>query len=80
MPLGELGKILDDAGSIRAEIVWAILVDKDARPVVLVLGIASNMIALLDYGAAGSELSGEPLSHDESGEASADDEKMLRHF
>ena len=73
MPLGELGEILDDVGGIRAEVVGAVLVNQDAGRVILVLGIATDMTALLNDGTAGAELAGEPLGKGEPGEAGADD-------
>jgi hypothetical protein len=57
----------------------AVFVDKHPVLVVLVLGIATDMIALLDDGGLGSTLIGKPLGHDKARETSADDKEMLIH-
>ena len=73
MPLGELREVLDNARRISAEVMRPVLMNEYSRLIILILGIAADMPPLLDDGAAGADLSREPLGKGEAGEAGTDD-------
>jgi hypothetical protein len=73
MPLGELREILDDARGICPEVVGTVFVNKDAGLVVFILGIPTNVPALLDDGAPDPKLTRKPLGKNRSGKAGTDD-------
>ena len=66
MPLRETGEILDDPGRIRPEVVGAVLMNEHSALVILILGIAPDVITLLDDGASGPTFIGKSLSQNKS--------------
>ena len=62
MPLCEPREILDDARGIRPEVVRAVFMNEHSSLIVFILGIAPDVITLLDDSAFRSKLAGKPLS------------------
>ena len=81
VPFGELAEVLADAVGIRAEIMRAVGVEEDAGGIVMIVGVAGDVVAAIDDQAACAALAGEPLGEHRPGEARADDEviNLLRH-
>jgi len=63
MPFGELAQVIDNPRSVGAEIVRPVGVDEDAGLVVFVIGIAPEVIALLDNETRLSLLRGKALGN-----------------
>jgi hypothetical protein len=67
-PLGELRQVLEDVGRVRVEDVRAVRVDQDPRVVVAVVGVATDVRALVDDENALVALAGQPLGEHAAGE------------
>ena len=76
MPLGELTQVIDNARGVGAEVVRSVSVNKDASLVIFVVGIAPEMVALLNDKARLPLLRGETLGDGQSGKSGTDDETV----
>ena len=73
MPLGEAGEVLPDAWGIRPKIVRTVFVNQNPSSVILVLGIATDVIPFLNDRALRPKLARKPLGKHQAGKSSTDD-------
>jgi hypothetical protein len=73
-PLSELRKVVDDLLGLGMEDVWPVLVHKHAVLVVVVVGIARDVISAVDDEDSLPVLGGQALSHDRAGIAGSNNE------
>ena len=73
MPLGKAGEVLPDAWGIRPKIVRTVFVNQNPSSVILVLGIATDVIPFLDNRALRPKLARKPLSKHQAGKTRTDD-------
>ena len=73
-PFGELRQVLHDFRAVGVKDVRAVLVDQNAGRVVVVEGVAGDVVALVDDQDAFAHAVGQALGQHSPGEARADDE------
>jgi len=76
MPIGELAEVIHDAGGIGPKVVGAVFVDEDAAVVIVIVGIAANVVAAVNDKAGLATLGGETLGENGPSKASAYDEEI----
>jgi hypothetical protein len=79
MPFRELAKIFADAIGVGAKIVWSVGVKEHPGSVVMIVGIAADVLPPIDDEAARSALAGEALGENGSRKARADDQIIPSH-
>ena len=77
-PLGEPRQVLEDVARVGVEDVRPVLVDEDAGVVVVVVGVAADVRALVADQHLLAGVGGEPLGEVAAGEAGADDQ-IIEH-
>ncbi len=75
-PFCELAEVVDDALRVGAKVVRPIVVDLNTSIVVMIIGVASDVSALIDNEARLAELARDALGQDRAGEPGAHDEKI----
>ena len=75
-PVRELRQVFDGLGVLRVEDVRAVAMDEHAVLVVVVVGVAGNVVAPVDHQHPLVALRGEPLGDHRPGVAGADDEHV----
>ena len=68
-----MAQIIDDPLRVRAEVVRAVIVEEDAGVIVVIVGVAPDVVALLDNQASLAELASDTLGKHGAGEARAYD-------
>ena len=79
-PLGEPREVLEDVAAVRVKDVRAVLVDEHARVVVVIVGIAADVVPLVDDENCLSRIFRQPFGHDASRESGSHDEIVKHQF
>ena len=79
MPLSELTEVIDDTLGICAEIMWTVVVDQNACPIVMIVGIATNMITSFDDETGFAKLARNSLGKHRTGKTRTDNEEIETH-
>jgi hypothetical protein len=76
-PFGELREVIDDGVAVRVEDVRAVFVIEDPGLVLLVIGIAADVVSPVDQQDPRAALAGEAFGKDRAGEAGADNQVVV---
>jgi hypothetical protein len=79
-PISETGQVLEYLTAVRMKNMGAVLMNKDTRIIVVIVGVASDMHAFIDDQDFLARIGCETFSHDAACEAGSNDEIVKHPF